>query len=206
MSPTETFPHEVILISGARTSNDVMRGEEIQLIGCDFLSNEERIYILPGTHSKHITVKNQYVIDFKTYMTGEFFQLLSKQSILSKSVDNDKKWNNDSVRAFEEGVAQSTNDNLLHEAFLVRTKELFGQYSKEMNYHYLSGLLIGTELKSLARGTVPLTLVANDLMRTHYSIALKKLGNHDFEMVDVDTALVKGHCKVYQLLQGNSHH
>jgi 2-dehydro-3-deoxygalactonokinase len=200
MNATETFPHEVVVISGARTSHDVMRGEEMQLIGCDFPSSEERIYILPGTHSKHVTVKDQYVIDFKTYMTGEFFQLLSQQSILSKSVDKNDTWSSDSLKGFEEGVEQSRYDSLLHESFLVRTNHLFGQYSKEVNYHYLSGLLIGTELKSLVRGTVPVTLVANDVMLTHYSIALKKLGKHDFEMVNVDTALVKGHCKVYQLL------
>ncbi len=200
MDATESFPHEVVVISGARTSNDVMRGEEIQLIGCDFPSNEERIYILPGTHSKHVTVKDQNVIDFKTYMTGEFFHLLSQHSILSKSVENDNTWSSDSLKGFEEGVAQSRYDNLLHEAFLVRTNHLFNQYSKEVNYHYLSGLLIGTELKSLACGSVPLAVVANDLMLTHYSLALKKLGNHNFETMNVDTALVKGHCKVYQLL------
>jgi 2-dehydro-3-deoxygalactonokinase len=30
---TETFPHWIVLISGARTENDIMRGEETQLVG-----------------------------------------------------------------------------------------------------------------------------------------------------------------------------
>ncbi len=204
VGPTEYFPHEVIVISGAKTTNDVMRGEEIQLIGCDFPSGGERIYIFPGTHSKHITVKDQRVIHFKTFMTGEFFHLLSQQSILSKSVEDDHlPWSSETQKSFEEGVEQSLHGNLLHEAFLVRTNHLFGDFTKAMNYHYLSGLLIGTELKGLANRNVPLTVVANEIMLLYYVTALQKLKCFTFEKVDVDISLVKGHCKVYLMLRHN---
>ncbi len=201
ISATESFPHETLLISGARTDHDVMRGEEIQLIGCDMVSDVEHIYILPGTHSKHVTVKNKQVIDFKTYMTGEFFHLLSHHSILSGSVqDDDQHGKNDTIKGFEQGVIQSLHDNLLHNAFRVRTNHLFEQFTKEANYHYLSGLLIGTELNSLAQGKIPLTIVGNEVMRKYYVTALQRLGYHDVETVDVDTALIKGHSNMVQLL------
>lgn len=201
ISATESFPHETLLISGARTDHDVMRGEEIQLIGCDIGSDEEHIYILPGTHSKHVTVKNKQVIDFKTYMTGEFFHLLSHHSILSRSVQEDgQHGNNDTVKSFEEGVMQSLHDNLLHNAFRVRTNHLFEQFTKEANYQYLSGLLIGTELNSLAQGKIPLTIVGSELMRKYYMTALQRLGYPDVETIDVDIALIKGHSNMVQLL------
>lgn len=201
IAATESFSHKIILISGAKTSQDVMRGEESQLIGCDIRSDEERIFILPGTHSKHVIVKGGQVIDFKTYMTGEFFRLLSQHSILSKSVDeNNQDWNNGNLKAFEDGVIRSMQDNLLHNAFMVRTNHLFGHFTKEANYYFLSGLLIGAELKELSKGKTPLTIVGNEEMRKYYSIALQRLGNTNFESIDVDRALVKGHCKMIQLL------
>jgi len=199
---TEAFPHAMMIISGARTNHDVMRGEEVQLMGCDFLSSEERIYILPGTHSKHVTIKDQKVIDFMTYMTGEFFHLLSHHSILSRSVHEEiRSFSGSRLKAFEDGVEQSAQHNILRNAFLVRTNQLFDRYSKEENHHYLSGLLIGTELKELALRNVAITIVASTLMRRYYSIALQKLGHRQFEFFDADEALVKGHCKVFQLHQ-----
>ncbi len=196
------FRHEMIVISGAKTKDDVMRGEETQLIGCDFSNDEDRIFIFPGTHSKHVYIKNQTVVDFKTYMTGEFFRLLSTQSILSNSVlENDHLFDGSILKSFEEGVVQSLHDNVLHSAFLVRTNYLLGELSKEENYYYLSGLLIGTELKELLNKQAPLTIVGNESIRKYYAAALKKSGIGNFEIQDADKALVNGHCKIYQLLQ-----
>lgn len=204
---TEYFQHDVVLISGVRTVSDVMRGEETQLIGCDVNSDDEHVYIFPGTHSKHVTVKNRQATDFKTYMTGEFFHLLSTQSILSRSVlQNGHAFTGDMLKSFENGVAQSTHHNLLHNAFLVRTNHLLNDLSKEENYYYLSGLLIGTELKELARRAVPLTVVGNQSMQKYYTVALQKLGTSNVETFDADRALVNGHCKVYRLLQKKSTH
>jgi 2-dehydro-3-deoxygalactonokinase len=198
---SEKFPHEMIIISGARTNNDVMRGEEIQLIGCNIQKQEEHLYIFPGTHSKHVTVIHKKAVDFKTYMTGEFFQLLSQHSILSKSIQEDSRLSNDdAVKGFEAGVMQSIHDNLLHAAFLTRTNHLFNYCSPEANYHYLSGLLIGTELKELMKRSIPVTVVANAGMRKYYTTALHQLGNIPFDTIDVDVALVQGHSRMYRML------
>ena len=111
-----------------------------------------------------------------------------------------------SKKSFENGVAQSTHHNLLHNAFLVRTNHLLNDLSKEKNYYYLSGLLIGTELKELARRAIPLTVVGNQAMQKYYTVALQKLGTSNVETFDADRALVNGHCKVYRLLQNKSTH
>ena len=82
----ENFSHPLYLVSGFRTDHDVMRGEESLLLGCDIIDNDEKIFIFPGTHSKHVMVKNKSGVHFKTYMTGEIFNLLAGKSILRHAV------------------------------------------------------------------------------------------------------------------------
>jgi 2-dehydro-3-deoxygalactonokinase len=57
------------------------RGEETLLLGCDIVDEGEYIYIFPEP-IPHIFVKNKTAVDFKTYMTGEIFDLLTEKSIL----------------------------------------------------------------------------------------------------------------------------
>jgi 2-dehydro-3-deoxygalactonokinase len=74
------FSHDLFIISGARTSDDVLRGEETMLIGSEYEDNDmERVFIFPGTHSKHIYVHKGVATHFKTYMTGELFNLLARK-------------------------------------------------------------------------------------------------------------------------------
>src|SRR5690606_24960682 len=89
MVANASFPHDVLLVSGIKSADDVMRGEETQLIGSvigEAAEGVEHLHLLPGTHSKHIRVVNGNATWFNTYMTGEFFELLSTRSILADSV------------------------------------------------------------------------------------------------------------------------
>jgi 2-dehydro-3-deoxygalactonokinase len=83
-------------------------------------------------------------------MTGEFFDLLTTHSILAASVsaggDFEQAENRDS---FLEGVKCGQTANLLHASFLVRTNQVLKKMPPQQNYHYLSGLLIGAELKDI---------------------------------------------------------
>ena len=193
---TEVFPHSILLVSGARTAHDVMRGEEVQLAGCPVSEGvEELLYLFPGTHSKHVLVKEGKVIDFSTYMTGEFFHLLSARSILAASVAAGDADPATAAPAFQQGVKDSRHTPLLHSAFLVRTNQLLGGWTKEDNYHYLSGLVIGEELRYLAGSDRPLTLVCTGRLKENYSMACEVLGI-DFGLIDADQALVNGHCRL----------
>jgi 2-dehydro-3-deoxygalactonokinase len=88
------------------------------------------------------------VTDFKTYMTGEVFEVLSRHTILKESLLK-SDLNDQVIAAFLEGVKQSEQKRFLNELFQLRAKDLFGQKSKTENYFFLSGLLIGQELCSL---------------------------------------------------------
>jgi 2-dehydro-3-deoxygalactonokinase len=198
---SENFKHEIILISGVRTDDDVMRGEETQLIGCLKASDQQDgFFIFPGTHSKHIELEKGLIKDLKTYMTGEFFELLSKKSILSNTVEeNDDLSNADNVKSFEAGVVDGLQLNILRAAFLVRTNQLLAKRSKKENYFYLSGLLIGAEIKDLNLVKKQITVIVDQRLMQFYKIALSKIGVTDAEYINACDAVVAGHCKIYKL-------
>jgi 2-dehydro-3-deoxygalactonokinase len=200
------FRHEIFLISGAKTKNDVMRGEETQLAGCEPANGQgDRLFIFPGTHSKHVSINNNRAIDFKTFMTGEFFSLLSKKSILSNSVEeSDLNLDGNILKNFEEGVTDSLQHNLLHTSFLTRTNALFNKNTKKENYYYLSGVLIGTELKDLVNNRTPLTVVCNDTQKNYYFAAFRKLGITEVKFQDATIATVKGQCRIYNYYRSAS--
>ena len=189
----------VIIISGVRSEADIIRGEETILVGCDIeAGDKEQLFILPGTHSKHICVQDGCVTGITTYMTGEVFDLLSNKSILSASV---KKYvgeadNNDGF--FAEGVHKGASGNLMNDIFRVRTNQLFQKASLEENYQYLSGLLIGHELKELSqRKEIPVTLVCGDALKQAYMTALQIFRSRSpFHYLDADTALINGQRKI----------
>lgn len=64
---------------------DVIRGEETELMG---ILNGAGIYVLPGSHSKIITVNEKGLItDFATMLTGEMISALSQNTILKGAID-----------------------------------------------------------------------------------------------------------------------
>ena len=202
---THSFQHKVVIISGVRTDEDAMRGEETKLIGCASAVSyqEDTVYIFPGTHSKHVEVKNGKAVAFKTYMTGEFFELLSKKSILSVSLEHGEGLQQpDNKLSFQKGVGDSVNSNLLHNCFLVRTNDLFSKFTKQENYYYLSGLLIGTELNDLMHKGVKNFIVVSDATLTpYYTAALGTLSspgkNILIKTYSADDAIIMGQYKIY---------
>ena len=194
----ENFKHDILLVSGLKTNTDVMRGEETMMLGCE-INQEEELFIFPGTHSKHATLKNKCCFNFKTYMTGEVFDLLANKSILSKSVE---KNNSDHCNPiFEAAVKQAASGNLLNNIFHVRTNQLFKNLTAAENYNYLSGLVIGAELKDIANSNKKIQLVCDKALAEFYLRALKILTpNSEINYTNSDEALVKGHCRLANLL------
>jgi len=189
----KSFGHDMLLVSGIQTNDDVMRGEETMLLGCD-INDDEYLFIFPGTHSKHITVKGRILVDFKTFMTGEIFDLLSNKSVLSKSI---KSNDGQHLTVFEAGIKAGAESNLLNIAFHVRTNTLFKKYTPEENYHYLSGLLIGYELSGIDGLKKNIRLVCGKQLAAGYLQAFKILSPQiKIDDIDADDALIKGHCKL----------
>jgi 2-dehydro-3-deoxygalactonokinase len=200
--PSVPLPNQLLLISGAKTGEDVMRGEETLVVGCAVETNqEERVFIFPGTHSKHVWVRRGVAQLFKTYMTGELFDVLSTKSILSNSVERNLIADNDSSTTFfEKGIKEGAASNLLNSIFHVRTAQVFKKQTPKENYHYLSGLLIGAELKDLVQDPPPaICLVCGRNLEIQYTHALAILGKHaNVEMQQADLALIRGQLRIYE--------
>jgi 2-dehydro-3-deoxygalactonokinase len=200
LGQTDEFPHQTVIVSGACTASDIMRGEETQLVGCVALSAADNtLFIFPGTHSKHVWVSNGAVTNFKTFMTGEFFALASQYSILSSGIAAAAPVD---TSAFEQGVQKGLSENILNALFTVRTNTLFNRLSREANYHYLSGLLIGAELNDFRMdGMQAITLAGESGLTQRYSQALAIAGIHcPVQIIDAATATTQGQLIIYNRL------
>lgn len=188
------FPHACLVAGGLRSANEVMRGEETQLIGSAAYFRAERVYaILPGTHSKQVEVEKGEVRKFQTAMTGEIFGLLTRFSLLQNSVAAGTNPGDESSRAsFLSGVDASADRNWLNRLFGVRTRQLIEGYSPQENYHFLSGLLIGYELRELPAEALPLVLIGDPAQCGRYALALEHLGRSRPLEVDATAAVIHG--------------
>ena len=124
---------------------DVMRGEETQIAG--FLAENpefDGVLCLPGTHTKWAQVSAGEIVSFRTFMTGEMFALLSKNSVLLHSVSTDD-WND---IEFENAVTDTIGSPQMVAArlFGLRAETLLRDLPNAHAKARLSGMLIGLEL------------------------------------------------------------
>ncbi|MBT6033045.1 MAG: 2-dehydro-3-deoxygalactonokinase [Kordiimonadaceae bacterium] len=127
---------------------DIMRGEEVQILGCLQENNgPKEIFLLPGTHSKWAIALSGTIESFMSFMTGEIYALLNNHSILGTLATPNKKPLSD---GFLNGVKRrfGSNSSLLHQVFSARTLALFDQLPSDEISDFISGLLIGDEVKS----------------------------------------------------------
>ncbi|GLQ98091.1 2-dehydro-3-deoxygalactonokinase [Dyella mobilis] len=143
---------DVHIVAGLRNplGPDVMRGEETQLIGA-FATQpalaEYSSWIMPGTHSKWVSVRQGAITDFCTLMTGELFAVLRQHSILAAGIDGEAS----DPDAFARGVVVARDSGAagaLSRLFSARASMLDGALAAASVPEYLSGLLIGEELRS----------------------------------------------------------
>lgn len=151
---------------------DVMRGEETQIFGLDLPG--DATLCMPGTHSKHVHLRNGKITGFGTAMTGEVFALLKSHGLIAAVVAAEP--GELDTAAFGEGLSQSGRPGgLLHHLFSVRTRRLFNELSAEAATHYLSGILIGHELRATAwAGKV--VIVGTGVLTMRYLKAFAFLG------------------------------
>ena len=171
---------ELFIVPGLRNPlrPDVMRGEETQLIGAlarrpDLAAHST--WVLPGTHSKWVTVSNGRVMDFCTMMTGELFAVLDRHSILASSDDTAQA----DPDAFVRGVITARDAGAagaFSRLFSARALMLEGKLPAASVRDYLSGLLLGEELRSALASRrfatdAPLQLIGDAALCERYRVA-----------------------------------
>ncbi|KGD90468.1 2-dehydro-3-deoxygalactonokinase [Achromobacter sp. RTa] len=134
---------------------NVMRGEETQVFGVLFDQAEagaDSVLIgLPGTHSKWVNARRGRVTHFDTFMTGEVYAALRGHTILGRTMADAASAD---MAAFERGLkvagAPAGRAGVLSTIFSTRALGLTGELAPESQADYLSGLLIGHEIATLA--------------------------------------------------------
>jgi 2-dehydro-3-deoxygalactonokinase len=174
---------------------DVMRGEETQLLGAWSLGHLSGWFLLPGTHSKWVEIKDGRVVQVRTYMTGELYALLCRYSTLIPAPGAQAcqlVWDQS---AFGEGVHASRHGTLSHLLFSVRSKVVCGDMPTVSASAYLSGLLIGSELHDVMRdspeaaASATFKLIGSPELAQHYQEAAGPLGLK-FELIDARVAYI----------------
>jgi 2-dehydro-3-deoxygalactonokinase len=192
---------QVKLVPGLSGSDDsgiaeVMRGEETQVLGVPALHASGGIACLPGTHSKWVRVEGGRITRFTTHMTGETYGALRGYTILGRTMREGPQ----NGAPFEAGVMRSGQPGgLLHHIFGVRAQTLAGRLPETEAGAYLSGILIGHEIRaaidSLA-GQVVHVIGAADLTQL-YARAISACGGyaerHDGEAAARGLAMIGGH-------------
>ena len=154
---------------------DVMRGEETQLLGALGVdATDDAVVCMPGTHSKWVRVSGGTVDRFATFMTGELFDVISRETILSHAVTGAGEA--EDIDAFKSAVMAAFKTpafaaNLL---FQVRSGQLLYGGTPSSAREKISGTLIGLELAAGLAGEVPrtgITLVASGRLQMLYQLA-----------------------------------
>jgi len=189
----------IVLIPGVSTENDgmpdVMRGEETQILGALALSSaSDGLFLLPGTHSKWAQVRNNRIVSFRTFMTGEMFGALKDHTILGRLMKDgtDAEGFANGVR---EGAGLASAGALLNRVFATRTYGLMDKLPGDALSDYLSGLLIGAEVAEATRqATTAVTIIASPALAQRYSDALHLLG-HRSQLAPAD-CVAAGHWRI----------
>ncbi|HWU76095.1 MAG TPA: 2-dehydro-3-deoxygalactonokinase [Rhodanobacter sp.] len=172
----------VHLVPGLRNTKaaDVMRGEETEIFGALALQPvlaANSALLLPGTHSKWVRVRDGRVVDFATAMTGELYAALRHHTILVAGLpEQDPESDQDAFLRGVEAARNSGAAGALGRLFSARALVLAGELEPLAVPDYLSGLLIGEELRSaLAAGRIdcatPLQLIGNNALCRRYAAA-----------------------------------
>jgi 2-dehydro-3-deoxygalactonokinase len=162
---------------------DVMRGEEVQLLGAAAAGkvDPDALVCHPGTHNKWALLRRGSIHEFRTVMTGELFNLLKQHSILADLLQGPVEPGD----AFKEAARYAVfSEKLPSDLFGVRAGVLLGRINKEDAASYASGLLIGTDVRiglSQAMAAQIVIMGRPDLTRL-YAAAIAETGRDAVEL------------------------
>jgi 2-dehydro-3-deoxygalactonokinase len=175
---------------------EVMRGEETQVFGVLAAMGGSGLACLPGTHSKWVRVEDGRIVGFTTHMTGEAFGALRGHTILGRMMREGPA----DGAPFDAGVSRSGEPGgLLHHIFGARSLVLAGELAETDAAAYLSGILIGHEVRAALAGRhgEVVHIIGAPELTMLYARAISAQGGyperHDGEAAARGLALIGGH-------------
>ncbi|WP_148253067.1 2-dehydro-3-deoxygalactonokinase [Aidingimonas lacisalsi] len=172
---------------------DVMRGEEVQAFGALALAGRDSgACCLPGTHSKWARLEGGAMRTFTTMMTGELYHAVRFHTLPGRPAVEDAEFD---TAAFHQGVVASGHEaGLLHALFEGRSRHLYAGLAAHRIASFLSGVLIGSEVRVAHRQAADwqnLLLVGSHTLNEPYQLALDALGMPSTR-IDSDAASMAG--------------
>lgn len=150
---SDLSPKPFYFIPGVKTvgesalDTDMMRGEETELMGLLTGEEGECVFVLPGSHSKFISVDAEgRICDIVTLLTGEMAAALSGHTILSDSVSLEDELDSDALRA---GYACCRERGLNEAIFKVRVMDKQLGESAVKRYSFFLGCVLCGEVERL---------------------------------------------------------
>jgi 2-dehydro-3-deoxygalactonokinase len=177
-----------VLLDPEDAAPDVMRGEEIQIagaLGAGLDPSQPACVILPGTHSKWLRLEAGRIVDFASYMTGEIFAVMRQHSILGRLMpETSDASDSDAATAFTLGLTAARRagpGDLTHLLFTTRSLGLTGRLAPAVLADYLSGLLIGHEIRSggarmIGADSPQIAMIGDPALCSRYLTAMAHMG------------------------------
>jgi 2-dehydro-3-deoxygalactonokinase len=195
---------DVVIVPGVSLSNgryDVMRGEEVQLVGA-VASGEipANCFIChPGTHNKWVKVSGGRIASFRTVMTGEVFSMLKRRGILSDLLASRVK----DGEAFRSGVRKGlSGEGLTAELFETRARFLLGHLQASDGASLVSGLLIGEDVRvGLGTNRASRVIVMGRPQLTSLYAAALEVAGAQSEQKDGEGAFIAGARSIVERLK-----
>ncbi|WP_121116301.1 2-dehydro-3-deoxygalactonokinase [Croceibacterium ferulae] len=181
---------------GARA--DVMRGEEVQLLGAvaSGAVAADALLCQPGTHCKWVEMAGGRIARFTTAMTGELFALLRKDGLLAAQLAGTVE----DGPVFRAGVAEGGRRDLAASLFAIRAAGVLGQRDDADAATHCSGLLIGADVAARlteADGRA-VDILSDPVLGGLYQSAVEVLGG-TARLHDSQTAFLAGITRIREL-------
>ncbi|HEV7275396.1 MAG TPA: 2-dehydro-3-deoxygalactonokinase [Devosiaceae bacterium] len=174
---------------------DVMRGEETQLLGLLALRpGFSGTVCMPGTHSKWVRIEDNRIAGFETAMTGELYEAVGSHTVVRHALSGEQMGpaTEDGIEAgLTAGLAEP--ERLSSLLFRTRAAALLSGRGPDWCFGYLSGLLVGAEVAAHRQwlGDKPVPLIGSPRLCRLYGAAVAKAGGHT-ETLDATEATIAG--------------
>lgn len=182
-------------------SADMMRGEETELFGILQNTDKDCLYVLPGSHSKLITVDCMgRIVDFSTMMTGEMAAALSQHTILKDAVA--LSGSELDIEYLARGYEDCKKNGINHTLFRTRVmKNLFG-VDPNARYSYFIGAILQAEIDAIIESPATRVILGGQKqLRLAMAALLKQYAQKEIVTLsdeDVGASVVKGAIAIYE--------
>lgn len=200
-------PIPFVFIRGVKTectsyeNADMMRGEETELMGLCKEIGADSLYILPGSHSKHINTDSLgRITDFSTELTGELISAVASNTILSGIIDlSDSEI---CPEYLQKGYIYAKENGVNAAFFKVRIlKIVFGCEERQI-FGFFMGAALSQEIENIIRSTAQKVIIGGKMQ---LKAPMKQLleANCDKDIITVadeitDNAAAFGAVRIYE--------